>query len=99
MQDLGGTWTLADAQGEHRVTFAVPGDGITALQAAGAIPDPYWGRNEYGLRWISERDWTATHSFTHDGTPCDLVIEGLDTVADVRINGTLCLSAANAFRR
>jgi beta-mannosidase len=99
MQDLGGIWTLADAQGDNRVAFAVPGDGISALHAAGAIPDPYWGRNEYDLRWICERDWVASRSFTHDGTPCDLVIEGLDTVAEVRLNGVLALSAANAFRR
>ena len=99
MQDLGGTWSLADTQGGAPVPFPVPGDGITALHAAGIIPDPYWGRNEYGLRWIAERDWIATRSFTHDGTPCDLVIEGLDTVAEVRLNGVLVLSVANAFRR
>ncbi|WP_434620149.1 beta-mannosidase [Tabrizicola sp. M-4] len=99
MQDLAGTWTLADAQGNHSVPFPLPGDGISALQAAGAIPDPYFGRNEYGLRWISETDWVATRSFTHDGKPCDLVIEGLDTVAEVHLNGVLALSAANAFRR
>jgi beta-mannosidase len=99
MQDLGGTWSLADTHGGAPVPFPVPGDGITALHAAGIIPDPYWGRNEYGLRWIAERDWIATRSFTHDGTPCDLVIEGLDTVAEVRLNGALVLSVANAFRR
>ncbi|MBU9698685.1 glycoside hydrolase family 2 protein [Rhodobacteraceae bacterium HSP-20] len=99
MQDLGGIWSLADVQGEHSVPFAVPGDGISALQAAGVIPDPYHGRNEYGLRWIAGRDWVATRAFDHDGAPCDLVIEGLDTLAEVRLNGVLVLSAANAFRR
>lgn len=99
MQDLGGIWSLADVQGEHSVPFAVPGDGISALRAAGVIPDPYHGRNEYGLRWICARDWVAVRSFDHDGAPCDLVIEGLDTVAEVRLNGVLVLSAANAFRR
>ena len=99
MQDLGGIWTLADRQGEYQVAFPIPGDGITALHGAGAIPDPYWGRNEYDLRWICDRDWIATRRFTHDGTPSDLVIEGLDTVAEVRLNGALILSAANAFRR
>lgn len=99
MQDLGGIWTLTDGQGGNRVAFPVPGDGISALHAGGVIPDPYWGRNEYGLRWICETDWTATRRFKHDGTPCDLVIEGLDTVAEIRLNGVLVLSAANAFRR
>ncbi|MES2969351.1 MAG: glycoside hydrolase family 2 protein [Pseudomonadota bacterium] len=99
MADLAGLWTLSDESGEHSVPFAIPGDGITALHAAGAIPDPYHGRNEYDLRWISERDWVARRAFDHDGGPCDLVIDGLDTVAQVSLNGTTVLQAANAFRR
>mgnify|MGYP006170301231 CR=1 FL=1 len=81
--DLSGEWRLRDEAGTLEVPFSLPGDGVTALHHAGAIPDPYWGRNEYDLRWICERDWVASRSFTHDGTPCDLVIEGLDTVAEV----------------
>ena len=99
MTDLSGPWTLTDETGAHSVPFAIPGDGITALHQAGAIPDPYHGRNEYALRWIAERDWTATRRFTHDGAPADLVIDGLDTVADIHLNGTPILAAANSFRR
>ncbi|MFN3722093.1 MAG: beta-mannosidase [Paracoccaceae bacterium] len=97
--DLSGIWHLRDTAGEYDVPFALPGDGITALHAAGAIPDPYWGQNEYGLRWIADRDWTASRSFDHDGGDCDLVIDGLDTVAEVRLNGMSVLRAANAHRR
>ncbi len=96
--DLGGEWVLEDGAGLS-VPFAVPGDGISALHAAGKIADPYFGRNEYGLRWIAERDWVAKRSFEHDGAAAELVIEGLDTVAEVRLNGVLVLEAANAFRR
>jgi beta-mannosidase len=99
MIDLAGEWALSDESGEYRVACHLPGDGISALQAAGVISDPYFGRNEYDLRWIAERDWTVRREFSHDGTPCDLVIDGLDTVAEVRLNGTVVLSAANAFRR
>ncbi len=99
MLDLAGGWTLSDESGAHVIPFDLPGDGITALHKAGVIPDPYWGRNEYDVRWVSERDWTARRHFTHDGTPCDLVIDGLDTIAEVRLNGVLVLSAANAHRR
>ena len=95
--DLGGEWSLTD--GQVTVPFAVPGDGISALHSAGAIPDPYFGRNEYGLRWIADRDWVATRRFDHAGGDAELVVEGLDTVAEVRLNGVLVLSAANAFRR
>jgi beta-mannosidase len=99
MNDLAGPWSLSDESGTHKVAFQVPGDGITALYRAGAIPDPYWGRNEYDLRWISERDWVATRTFTHDGAPAELVIEELDCVAEVRLNGVVVLIGDNAFRR
>jgi beta-mannosidase len=99
MTDLSGPWTLTDETGAHTVPFAIPGDVITALHAASAIPDPYRGRNEYSSRWIADRDWTATRSFRHDGTPSDLIVDHLDTVAEIRLNGTIILSAANSFRR
>lgn len=96
--DLAGTWTLSDASGEFSWPMRVPGDGITALFEAGLIPDPYRGRNEYGLRWIAERDWTITRRFPLDRTDVMLVLEGIDTVAEVRVNGTLVREMANAFR-
>ncbi len=77
----------------------IPGDGITALHKAGVIPDPYWGRNEYDCRWVCERDWVASRTFDHDGGAADLVIDGLDTVAEVRLNGQAVLDVANAHRR
>ncbi len=99
MLDLAGVWTLFDESGQHSVSMVLPGDGISALHAAGVLPDPYWGRNEYDCRWVSERDWVAKRSFDHVGGAVDLVIEGLDTVAEVRVNGTAVLQAANVHRR
>ncbi len=99
MRDLPGCWTLSDESGAHVVPFDLPGDGVSALVKAGVIPDPYWGRNEYDCRWVSERDWVARRVFIHDGGPAELVVEGLDTVAEVRLNGIPVLSAANVHRR
>ena len=99
MTDLSGLWTLSDESGAHSIPFALPGDAISALHAAGVIPDPYWGRNEYDVRWVAARDWVAVRTFTHDGGPADLVVDGLDTVAEITLNGTPVLAAANAFRR
>jgi beta-mannosidase len=99
MTDLSGRWTLSDETGAHVVPFDLPGDSLTALHAAGVIPDPYWGRNELLVRWVADRDWKAERTFLHDGSVADLVIDGLDTVAEVAINGVPVLSAANSFRR
>lgn len=97
--DLSGTWHLSETGGGNAISCTLPGDGITALHLSGLVPDPYWGRNEQALRWIGERDWVMSRDFSHDGGPADLVIDGLDTVAEVRVNGAAVLNAANAFRR
>jgi beta-mannosidase len=97
--DLSGEWRLRDDAGDYDIAFALPGDGVTALHRAGAIPDPYWGQNEYGLRWIGARDWRASRSFTHAGGAAELVVDGLDTVAELRLNGMSVLKSENAFRR
>jgi beta-mannosidase len=96
--DLSGTWTLTDGSGEFTCPMRIPGDGITALQEAGLIPDPYWGRNEYGLRWIAERDWTIRRIFTLEDDRAEMELAGLDTVVEVRVNGEEVFAAANAFR-
>ena len=96
--DLSGTWTLSDRSGDYRCSASVPGDGITALAAAELIPEPYWGRNEYDLRWIAERDWSITRSVTLARTDMALVLSGVDCVAEVRWNGVVVLETANAFR-
>ena len=98
MMDLGGVWSLADDSGAFHAAMTLPGDGINALFKAGAIPDPYWGRNEYGLRWICQRDWVASRMFEVDRLDQVLVVSMLDTVAEVRINGQVVLASDNMFR-
>lgn len=98
MIQLHGNWSLADAEGDHACTLTLPGDGITALHDAGLIPDPYWGRNEYDLRWICERDWVARRTFDLKDPAVELVLDRVDTIATVRVNGQVVLTPHNAFR-
>ena len=100
MIDLAGKWALRDASGDYNLPMTIPGDSVSALFSAGMIADPYYGQNEYETRWIADRDWKATKSFTFapDGAPRTLCVSGLDCVAELRINGQLVLVASNAFR-
>ncbi|NVK35332.1 MAG: glycoside hydrolase family 2 protein [Rhodobacteraceae bacterium] len=106
--DLCGTWQLSDERAEYALSMELPGDAVSALEREGLIPDPYHGRNEYDLRWIAERDWTLTRTFDlqasaleeakASGLGWSLVLDQLDTVAEVVLNGKSVLKADNAFR-
>lgn len=82
----------------------VPGTVHTDLLAHRLIPDPYVGAAEAGLQWIGLADWEYRLRF--DVPPAqlkqarsELVFEGLDTLAEVTLNGEPVLNADNAFRR
>jgi beta-mannosidase len=81
----------------------VPGTVHTDLFANKVIPDPYVGAPEAGLQWIGLADWEYRTRFDAPRTAMraarsDLVLEGLDTFAEVWLNGSKVLDADNAFR-
>ncbi|MEJ2679650.1 MAG: hypothetical protein P8174_11340 [Gemmatimonadota bacterium] len=81
----------------------VPGTVHTDLLYDSVIPDPFTGTNESKLQWIGRRDWEYATTF---GIPSfvfrhrhfELQFDGLDTYADVRLNGQPVLHADNMFR-
>ena len=79
----------------------VPGEVHVDLLTAGLIPDPFDGDNESLLAWIGRTDWNYRATFEWGGTDharTDLVAEGLDTVATIRLNGHEVASTANQHR-
>ncbi|PAX09070.1 beta-mannosidase [Sphingomonas lenta] len=103
--DLNGDgWTFGEAGSAERSPGRVPGCVHTDLLAAGRIADPFWADNETALQWIEERDWTYVRTFTVDDEllardQVQLVLDGLDTVAEVWVNGAVALSSDNMFHR
>ena len=92
--------TPAYARSGAPLTAAVPGQVHTDLMAAGLLSDPDAGFGELEQYWIGHSSWTYSRTFTwnapqyapHDGAPrtgirTDLVADGLDTFAVVRLNG------------
>jgi beta-mannosidase len=81
----------------------VPGTVHTDLLANKLIPDPYVGAPEAGLQWIGLGDWEYRTRFDAPraalaSARSDLVFDGLDTYAEVWLNGARVLDADNAFR-
>lgn len=72
------------------------------LRELGEIPDESIEYNERKIQWVGERDWLFKTSFpTPDDVGkyscADLVFDGLDTIATVRLNGKEILRCDNMF--
>ena len=96
-------WTFREVGKPTWHPATVPGCVHTDLLANKLIEDPFWRDNEKRLQWIGKTDWEYTTTF--DVTPdvfarenIQIVFEGLDTYADVSINGASLLSTDNMFR-
>jgi len=106
--NLCGDWQLMQVgRGPQKlsrpVQAVVPGCVHTDLQTAGAIEDPYRRDNELRLAWIAQSDWEYRRRFEVPPGLLDrdrvlLRCDGLDTLAEVRINGRTVGSADNQFR-
>lgn len=107
-RELNEGWSLSVVDGPvpsgttvRGVPATVPGCVHTDLLAQGLIPDPYLDDNESLLKWIGQCDWEYRTTFPWapgDHDRHDLVFEGLDTVAEVRLNGVLVGATANMHR-
>ncbi len=91
----------ADANGWLPAT--VPGCVHTDLLANHKIADPFVGTNEKDQQWIDKEDWEYRTTFVADAAllareRIELDFLGLDTYAEVFVNGASVLSADNMFR-
>src|ERR1700761_4832089 len=84
-------------------TATVPGLIHTDLLAHKLMPDPFYRDNESKVQWVSDSEWEYRRMITADQNllkhkHIDLVFEGLNTLADVSINGKPILHTDNMFR-
>ena len=99
IQSLNGTWEMETAAGE-RLEGTIPGSSYLFLIANHKIEDPFWGVNEAEAKKLAEQDFVFRRRFTCevDGPNVDLVLTGVDTFAEISLNGAPLLNADNAFR-
>ncbi len=102
-QSLNEGWTLTGDTLDINLTVGVPSVVQQNLYEAGLIPHPYQGTVENDLLWVSDHPWTYR---THFDVPketlkkevVELVFEGIDTYAEVMLNGERLFEADNQFR-
>lgn len=103
--DLCGTWELSGKEihgaGALTLEAQVPGHVHQDLLAAGHIRDPFWRDQALECQWIEDWDWHYARDFV---LPPDFPIkgtmlecDGLDTFAEVKLNGTVVWESGNMF--
>ena len=100
---LNQNWQFSEAEKEEWLPISIPGSAHTGLMENGKIEDPFYRDNEKKLQWIGEKDWEFKTTFKVDQRllaqdHIELNFKGLDTYADVFLNGKKILIADNMFR-
>ncbi|MBC7720817.1 MAG: glycoside hydrolase family 2 protein, partial [Pedobacter sp.] len=100
--DLNTNWQFRKKGATEWLKATVPGTVHTDLLANKKIEDPFYRTNEKDQQWIETTDWEYQSEFTVDdnllkNNKIEMVFEGLDTYADVFVNGTKIITADNMF--
>lgn len=94
-------WTVEQVGGIERVAAEVPGHVQLDLARAGRVPDAYLNTHENDVQWVEEAKWTYRLAFAkpdgwQPGDTTTIRFAGLDTYAEVWLDGRHVLSADNA---
>ncbi len=96
-------WRFREVGTERWWPAVVPGTVQQDLLRIGRIPDPMHNAGHDSARWVELRDWEYVLHFDADSTwmahsDVLLTFKGIDTFADVRLNGVRIGGADNMFR-
>ncbi len=99
--ELNDGWEFKQKGASEWFAAKVPGTVHTDLLEHDLIPDPFYRNNEDSIKWVEESEWVYKYEFEQINRKgnYELEFEGLDTYADVYLNGELILNADNMFRR
>lgn len=94
---------MRQADSEEWIPARVPGSVLADLLNNKRIDDPFWRTNEYAARDLFYNDFEYRTNFTVSDDlftfdRLELVCEGLDTLAEIRINDKFLAKADNMFR-
>jgi beta-mannosidase len=100
---LNTNWQFRQVGTQTWYPATVPGTVHTDLMDNGLIGDPFKDNNEKKLQWIENENWEYRMVFDVEPNQFnqkhhELYFEGLDTYAEVFLNGKPILDANNMFR-
>ena len=97
-------WTFREGTTASWYPALVPGTVQEDLIRLGQLPDPFIGTNEDSLVWVENKDWVYQTEFNLSTEQLEkkyhtLIFHGMDTYAEVFLNGNRILVADNMFRK
>ena len=95
-------WKFRPYGKQEWLPATVPGGAHTDLLALGQIPDPFVADNEIKVQWVAQTDWEYRGQFSVSAATASmphlfLAADGLDTLAEVTLNGKLLGKTENMF--
>lgn len=102
-KEIHSNWKFKQARLNNWYPATVPGVIHTDLMDNQIIEAPFFRLNERGVQWVDKEDWIYETTFDLEQDifrKANIFIhfEGLDTYADVYLNGTQIVTADNMFR-
>ena len=99
---LNNDWQFSQTNKNEWHEATVPGSVQRDLIRLNILPDPYYGTNEEKVQWVEDENWDFKKSFQLTANDLQhndalLTFEGLDTHADVYLNGSKLFHAENMF--
>jgi len=109
-EELRDDWTVTmvggtgapDGVAGRTIPATVPGQVHTDLEREGLLADPTFDRNEDAGKWVGRADWAYRRTVDVDAKGferVDLVCDGLDTVAELSLDGVVVGTTRNMHRR
>lgn len=94
-------WRAADENTLHEGN--VPGSIMGDMLKLGLMDDPFWRTNEYTAKELSRKDYIYTKTFAATdkmmaAKEAVLVFEGIDTIAEISLNGEMLLRCNDMHR-
>ncbi|KAK4547881.1 hypothetical protein LTR36_010600 [Oleoguttula mirabilis] len=99
----GDAWTLSNPSLNISVPAHLPSQAHLDLYANQVIGNPYYGLNDFNLRWVAWNNWTYTSApisgLSSNATSTWLQFDGLDTFTSISFCGQHVASTNNQFRQ
>ncbi|KAK7070125.1 hypothetical protein SK128_023979 [Halocaridina rubra] len=99
-------WSLYNSDNSIQTSGSVPGGVYSDLLANGILDtgDLYYRFNDIDYRWVARDNWTYSTTFTAHADVVThervvLIFDGLDTVAEIVVNGDTVGRSNNMFVR